>query len=67
MLIKLSNLGGGQYYDDIEYLNADDYDNSLHKVKGGYVGEVEFEKAGNYDVEFSYTDALESAEHCTGP
>ena len=51
VLIKLSNLGGGQYYDDIEYLNADDYDNSLHKVKGGYVGEVEFKKAGNYDVE----------------
>ena len=34
VLINLSNLGGGQYYDDIEYLNADDYDNSLHKVKG---------------------------------
>ena len=24
VLINLSNLGGGQYYDDIEYLNADD-------------------------------------------
>ena len=47
----LTNWDGEQYYDDIDYLKKDDCDNALHKVEGGYVGYLEFEKAGTYHVE----------------
>ena len=51
VLSNITGWGGEQYYDDIEYLQIDDYDNVLHKVDGGYVGYLEFEKAGTYKVE----------------
>lgn len=43
--------GGGQYYDDIEYLDITDYDETLHRVPGGYLGMLSAEDAGDLTVE----------------
>lgn len=44
-------LSQGMDYDDIAYLNKYDYGESLRKVKGGYLGNLYFNNAGNYNIE----------------
>lgn len=48
---NITNWNCAQYYDDIDYTNKDDYDKLLHKVQGGYVGYLNFDDAGTYNVE----------------
>ena len=43
--------GTGQYFDDIHYTLQSDEQSLLKKVKGGYIGYAEFDKAGTYKTE----------------
>jgi hypothetical protein len=43
--------GDATYYDDVQYLDITDYDSSLHKVPGGYLGILDIETAGALTVE----------------
>lgn len=51
ILGNIQQWGGGQYYDDVNYLSLSDYDEPLHKVDGGYLGMLSIETAGLLTVE----------------
>ena len=51
-MINVYSGGSTHIYDDIPYENGDSETTSLKKVKGGYIGYVDFEKAGTYNIEF---------------
>ena len=51
-LVDVYSGGTTHIYDDIPYENDDSEVTSLKKVKGGYIGYVDFDKAGTYDIEF---------------
>ena len=46
-LINVYSGGTTHIYDDIPYENGDSETTSLKKVKGGYIGYVDFEKSRN--------------------
>lgn len=56
VLSNIQKWGGEQYYNDIHYLKASDYNEQLKKVEGGYIGYLEFEDPGVYTVELHEYD-----------
>ncbi len=50
-LRSISIMGEGRYYDDVTYTGFADNDALLQKVKGGYIGHMQFDTAGTHTVE----------------
>lgn len=67
VLSNVQNLSGEQYYDDIHFLKASDYNEKLKKVEGGYIGFLEFEDPGIYTAELREydTDGYAAAQTLT--
>ena len=55
-LINVYSGGTTHIYDDIPYENGDSETTSLKKVKGGYIGYVDFEKAGTYNIDYDQAE-----------
>lgn len=56
VLSNVQKWSGEQYYHDIHYLKASDYNEQLKKVEGGYIGYLKFKEPGVYKIELREYD-----------